>query len=79
MTFDDFSAGSGTTNNAPEDNEQTENEEEEEGHLKVMRSGNDMTKNNEQHDEGLEQILKTMGATSDDVKEFKFDLDLTKP
>ena len=60
MTFDDFSAGSGSTKETPDSNTEEDNFEA-------------------HSDETLKILLNQLGATSNDVKEYEIDLDLTKP
>ena len=72
VTFDDFSGGSGTTMDHP-DNESQKDEEN------TTFDGEDGNLFEDNSDEKLEKLLKEFGASHDDVKEVKVDLDLTKP
>jgi len=72
VTFDDFSAGSGTTMDHPDDESQKDEEN-------TTIDGVDGNVFEDNSDEKLEKLLKEFGASHDDVKEVKFDLDLTKP
>ena len=72
VTFDDFSAGSGTTMDHPDD----ESQKDEKSTTIDDEDGNVFEDNS---DEKLEELLKEFGASHDDVKEVKVDLDLTKP
>ena len=72
VTFDDFSAGSGTTMDHPDDESQKDEEN-------TIIDGEDGNVFEDKSDEKLEKLLKEFGASHDDVKEVKFDLDLTKP
>ena len=88
VTFDDFSAGSGTTKNGP-DHDAPEPQGPPRGNGSDAKSKNDKknktTDNYEgdifdaDSDEHLNKLLKEFGASHDDVKEVKVDLDLTKP
>ena len=72
VTFDDFSAGSGTTKEGPDsesDNADNVNNKN--------KDGDDIFENNS--DETLKTLLKQFGGTSDDIKNINIDLDLTKP
>ena len=72
VTFDDFSAGSGSTKEGPDsesDNEDTINNKN--------TAADDIFENNS--DETLKTLLKQFGGTSDDIKNINIDLDLTKP
>merc|ERR1712226_1534500 len=67
VTFDDFSAGSGSTKERPDD---------------LESDGDDNSEDNifeDNADDSLKILLKQFGGTEDDVKEVKVDLDLTKP
>lgn len=68
VTFDDFSTGSESTKRGP-DEENTVN-------LNATNTDSDLE---EDSDESLKILLKQFGGTSEDVKEVKVDLDLTKP
>ena len=73
MTFEDFSAGSSSTKEHPEfesDGKETDNSSDND-------NGDDNT--DDYSDDALELLLKQFGGTSNDVKEFQVDLDLTKP
>merc|ERR1712156_140199 len=88
VTFDDFSAGSGTTKNGP-DHDAPEPQGPPRGNGSDAKSKNDKknktTDNYEgdifdaDSDEHLNKLLKEFGASHDDVKEVKVDLNLTKP
>ena len=72
VTFDDFSAGSGSTKEGPDsesDNEDNVNNKN--------KDADDIFENNS--DETLKTLLKQFGGTSDDIKNIDIDLDLTKP
>ena len=70
MTFDDFSAGSGTTKDSPD------LEANDKDNINADAENDDFE---EHSDEALKILLNQLGGTSDDVKEIKVDLDLTKP
>jgi len=88
VTFDDFSAGSGTTKNGP-DHEAPEPQGPSKGNGSDAKSKNDKKNKTTDNykgdifdadsDEHLNKLLKEFGASHDDVKEVKVDLDLTKP
>ena len=70
VTFDDFSAGSGSTKEGPDSEsdiaDNTDN-----------KNADDIFENNS--DETLKTLLKQFGGTTDDIKNINIDLDLTKP
>jgi len=72
VTFDDFSAGSGTTMEHPDDDLQRDEKKN-----TIGDSEGDLF--DDSSDENLNKLLKEFGASHDDVKEVKVDLDLTKP
>ena len=72
MTFDDFSAGSGSTKETPD----SESNDKDNINQNADADDDNFEDNS---DEALKIILKQLGATSNDVKEVKVDLDLTKP
>ena len=76
VTFDDFSAGSGTTMEDP--NLEIPRPK---GPEKTNKARNDTEEDlvDDNSDETLNALLKEFGASKDDVKEVKVDLDLTKP
>ena len=88
VTFDDFSAGSGTTKNGPDhDVPQPQGPPRSNGSDAKLTNDkkNKKTDNYEgdifdaDSDEHLNKLLKEFGASHEDVKEVKVDLDLTKP
>jgi len=72
VTFDDFSAGSGTTKEGPD----SEFANDDNGHPDG-NAEDDIFEDNA--DDSLKILLKQFGGTVDDVKEVKIDLDLAKP
>ena len=72
VTFDDFSAGSGSTKEGPDS--ESDNEDNVDNKNKAR---DDIFENNS--DETLKTLLKQFGGTSDDIKNINIDLDLTKP
>ena len=70
VTFDDFSAGSGSTKEGPDSESDDEDNPD-------NKNADDIFENNS--DETLKTLLKQFGGTTDDIKNINIDLDLTKP
>ena len=72
VTFDNFSAGSGSTKEGPDSESDNEDNVDNKNN-----AADDIFENNS--DESLKTLLKQFGGTKDDIKNINIDLDLTKP